>query len=235
MTSSRSLASSTVLIVGCGGLGVPAAWTLAAAGVGRLILCDDDVVEISNLHRQVLYRDSDVAAARAKVDALAYALRRRFAGVELVPVRARLDGSGDLRALLEGADGLLEGTDAPGRKFAASDALVALRGAERPPVGVIAAAIGRRGQFFGQLRRGACFRCLFEAPPPPAAVASCRVAGILGPVALEVGALAARSLVRLLAGQPDAAAGALVRLQSGRLDRVVVPIAADCPCRDAGH
>ncbi len=231
MTSTRTLASSSVVIVGCGGLGVPAAWTCAAAGVGRLILCDDDAVEVSNLHRQVLYSESDAAASRAKVVALADALQRRFPHVELVPVARRLVGSDDLRALVAGADGLLEGSDDPCLKFAACDALLALRGAERPPVGVIAAAIGRRGQYFGQLATGACFRCLFEAPPPAAAVAGCRVAGILGPVALEVGAFAARSLIRLLKGQPDAVAGALMRLQSGRLDRVAVTVAADCPCR----
>ena len=222
-----SRAASRVVVLGCGGLGVPAAWTLAAAGIGTLVLVDDDSVERSNLHRQVLYRDADVG--RPKVDALAMALVDRFPGLRVEAVAERPRGADALLPLLDGAHGLFEGTDDATQKFAASDALVALRSAGRP-VGVIAAAIGRRGQWFGQLPDGPCFRCLFEQPPPPALVQSCVVAGVLGPSVLEVGAWAARSLLRLLASDPDVAASALVRRDGLGFAQTRVQIAADCAC-----
>ncbi len=226
--SAPSRAAQRVVIVGCGGLGVPAAWTLAAAGVGTLVLVDDDRVEPSNLHRQVLYRELDVGVP--KVEALAMALVDRVPTLRVEAVELRVRGASALLPLLDGAHGLFEGTDDAAQKFAASDALVALRAGPRP-VGVIAAAIGRRGQWFGQLPDGPCFRCLFEEPPPPALVQSCVVAGVLGPSVLEVGAWAARSLLRLLDGRADAAAGALIRRDAAGWARTPVQIAADCPCR----
>lgn len=226
MTAAR--AHHRVVLVGCGGLGVPAAWTLAAAGVGSLVLVDDDTVEASNLHRQVLYREADVGYA--KVDALALALVDRFPHLRVEAVAQRIGGVDDLLPLLEGATGLFEGTDDAAQKFASSDALVALR-CQGAPVGVVAAAIGRRGQWFGQRPDGPCFRCLFEEPPPAALVQSCVVAGVLGPSVLEVGAWAARTLLRLLDGRPDPAAGALVRRDATGFARTPVQRAADCRCQ----
>lgn len=222
-----------VVVFGCGGLGVPAAWTLAAAGVGWLRLVDDDVVELSNLHRQVLYDEADLG--RPKAEALADALRRRFPALRVEPLRARVDADG-VRAALRGAAAAFEGTDDAMMKFHVSDALVAARGDADGPdagarVGCIAAAIGQRGQHFVMDPDSSCYRCLFEAPPPLEVVQSCRVAGVIGPVVGEVGARAARALVRVLAGRPEPARGALLRLDAGRIHRLPVEIAADCRCR----
>ncbi|MEY3014618.1 MAG: hypothetical protein RIT45_3353 [Pseudomonadota bacterium] len=221
-----------LVVFGCGGLGVPAAWTLAAAGAERLLLVDPDHVEASNLHRQVLYREADLG--RRKVDALADALVARFPGLVVDRLAERMDAAG-VRAALRGWDGAVEGTDDATMKFHVSDAVVDARGdAAGPDAGArfacIAAAIGRRGQHFVVGPDTACYRCLFEAPPPPEAVASCRVAGVVGPVVGEVGARAARSLWRALHGRGEPARSALLRLDHGRYHRTPVDVAGDCRC-----
>lgn len=224
-----------VAIFGCGGLGVPAAWTLAAAGASELLLVDPDHVERSNLHRQVLYRDADLG--RPKAQALADALQQRFPTLRVETHLARMDAA-SVRSALRGCVAGFEGTDDAAMKFHVSDAVVAARtdaagrdaGAQ---VACIAAAIGRRGQHFVVGPQTACYRCLFEAPPPAESVASCRVAGVIGPVVGEVGARAARALWRTLQGRPEPARSALVRLDAGRYDRIAVDVAQDCSCRSA--
>jgi len=210
-----------IAVIGCGGLGVPAAWTLCLGGVRRLRLIDPDCVELSNLHRQVAFRTAEVGAP--KTTALAGFLQRSFAGVD-VEVRPVAFADATATALLDGCGAALEGSDDAGAKFLANDHCVALG----LPV-IIAAAIGRRGQWFGALPAGPCYRCLFEAPPAAADLATCAVAGVLGPVVGQVGSLAARSLLRHLLQRPDAAHGALVRLENRGLLRTVPARAADCP------
>jgi adenylyltransferase/sulfurtransferase len=206
----RADLSGPVAIIGCGGLGVPAAWTLALGGVRRLRLIDDDAVERSNLHRQVLYREADVGTP--KTEALARALRAAVAGVDVEVCQGRFD-EGAAEALLRGCVGLIEGSDDTAAKFIANDLLVRhRRTGAGPTTGVIAAAIGRRGQWMGVDASSASYRDIFEAPPPAEQVASCRVAGVLGPAVGQVGAGAARTLLALLGGRGDPARGALVRV-----------------------
>ncbi|MCB9738387.1 MAG: ThiF family adenylyltransferase [Deltaproteobacteria bacterium] len=222
-----------IAIFGCGGLGVPAAWTLAAAGASELLLVDPDHVERSNLHRQVLYREADLG--RPKAQALAEALQRRFPTLRVQTLQAQMDAD-SVRSALRGYDAGFEGTDDAAMKFHVSDAVIAARtdtagrdaGAR---LACIAAAIGRRGQHFVVGPQTACYRCLFEAPPPPESVASCRIAGVIGPVVGEVGARAARALWRALHGRAEPARSALVRLDAGRYDRIAVDVAQDCSCR----
>ncbi len=212
-----------VALVGCGGLGVPAAWTLALGGKRQFRLVDADVVEESNLHRQVLYTTADFGLPKGAQ--LAALLRERFAAdVEFVP--ARLDAA-NAATLLEGCDAVLEGSDDALAKFAVNDWAVAR---PRQRTAVIAAAIGRRGQWFAVTPRSSCYRCLFEAPPPPESLATCAIAGVLGPVTGQVGGYAAQALLHALADQADAAAGALVRLSPRGLQRTAVAAAADCRC-----
>ena len=230
-----------VAVVGCGGLGVPAAWTLAHAGARRLRLIDDDHVELSNLHRQVLYAESDVRAAKA--ERLAAALIARFPGLKVDVRKRRLapfdtpdapDETTD--SLLAGCVAVVEGSDDAVCKFEVNDRIVrawsspAAILARGPLVGVIAAAVARRGQWMVVAPSGACYRCLFEAPPPTASLATCETAGVLGPVVGHVGAAAARALVATLDGRPDPAHSALVRWERGRYKRSDVPAADDCPC-----
>ncbi len=213
-------APARIAILGCGGLGVPAAWTLVLGGIRHLRLVDRDCVELSNLHRQVLYSMADIGQPKAK--ALARHLSALVDDLDIEIVEESADLS-SIQRLLQGCMAVLEATDDPACKFAVCDAA-----AHAGMVASIAAAIGQRGQWFGQRPGGACYRCLFEIPPDPAQLATCSLAGVLGPITGQVGAMAAQTLIHLLQGQPDAADGALVRLNARGLLRTAVTIAGDC-------
>lgn len=213
-----------IVIIGCGGLGVPAAWTLVAAGVRRLRLIDGDLVELGNLHRQVLYREADQGQLKANV--LAERLRDMAPDLDVEVVAERIEHPERLRSVLAGCSAVFEGTDDAGCKFAVNDAAV-----ELGLTAAIAAAIGRTGQWFVRTPSSACYRCLFEAPPPAGSLATCAVAGVLGGLTGQTGALAARGLLHALEGDPRAPMGCLIRLSPRGLQRVAVAIASDCPCQ----
>lgn len=179
-------------MAGVGGLGCPAALAVARAGVGLVGLVDPDVVDVSNLHRQLLYDEGDLG--RPKVDAAADRLRAAAPGVELLTWPERF-GAGHT-ALLDRFDLVIDGTDTIAAKFDVNDAAVAAR---RPLVH--AGAIGFRAQLLTVLPEGsACFRCLFEEPPPPEDAPSCESAGVLGPVVALAGALQGAEAIRILSG-----------------------------------
>ena len=191
-----------VLIVGVGGVGCPAAMALARASDAVLRLADDDRVDLSNLHRQVLFEDED--AGTAKVSAAARRIAQRWPGTAVEPRRTRFD---DVTAddLLDGVDVVIDGSDNFATRFAVNDACV-----EAGVPLVHAAVLGWSGQVLTALPDGPCYRCLFEAPPPPDAVPTCARAGVLGPVAGVIGALAAAEALRLLDGRPAEHAGSLL-------------------------
>jgi adenylyltransferase/sulfurtransferase len=179
------------LVVGAGGLGAPLALALHAAGAGRVVLADPDLVELSNLQRQILFRTDDVG--RAKAEAARHAFVRRGAvGVETV--RARFDPD-SARALIHDADVICDATDDLATKFLVNDVGLAMG---RPFV--IAGVLRGAGQVF-PVRPGidACYRCLFEAPPD-AELATCADAGVLGATCGEVAALQARCALALATG-----------------------------------
>jgi molybdopterin/thiamine biosynthesis adenylyltransferase len=187
------LARARALVVGVGGVGSPAALALARAGIGELGLVDPDVVEVSNLHRQPLYGDADIG--RAKVDVAAERLRTIAPALRIVTWRERFPEAAAGRAL-PNFDVVLDGTDTIAAKFAVNDAAVAAR----VPL-VHAGVLGFRGQIMTVLpATTACYRCIFEDEPPPGEVPSCEEAGILGPTAALVGALAAAESVRVVTG-----------------------------------
>ncbi len=228
LPADRPALAHTIAIVGCGGLGVPAAWTLAAAGARRLVLVDADRVELGNLHRQVLYTQGDVGAPKA--ERLAAALQARFAGLA-VQVRGTRVDSDNTEAALASCAAAVECSDDAQCKFAVNDWAIAAPNR----TATIAAAIGRRGQWFTVRPAGPCYRCLFEQPPSPEALATCSIAGVIGPVVGIVGSLAARSLWRALTGVADPAAGALVRWTPRGTLHTPVAAADDCVCRGAAY
>ncbi|MSP63263.1 MAG: HesA/MoeB/ThiF family protein [Myxococcales bacterium] len=190
--SGRGLASARALIVGAGGLGCPAAIVLARAGVGTIAVCDDDVVEVANLHRQILHRSSD--AGLPKVDSAAAAIRRIAPSVTVIPIRDRL-GAENALALVRGYDVVLDGSDNFATKFLVNDACV-LAGVPF----VHAGAVRWGGQLLA-VRPGSggpCYRCLFEAPPPSLEGFSCREAGVVGPAVGVIGALQGEAALKLL-------------------------------------
>jgi adenylyltransferase/sulfurtransferase len=183
---------TSFVVIGAGGLGSPLALALAAAGARRLVLVDDDVVDLSNLQRQIAYRTADVG--RPKVAALADAVARRFPAVRVEPVRARFELE-TAAALVHDADVVCDGSDDLVTKFLTNDVCVA---AGRRFV--IAGAIGLRGQVYPVIPGvTACYRCLFEAPPDDP-LDTCSTAGVLGATCGLVAALQAAAAWKLAGG-----------------------------------
>jgi molybdopterin/thiamine biosynthesis adenylyltransferase len=222
-----SRSDARVLLVGVGGLGCPAAMALVKAGVTRLGLCDDDEVERTNLHRQILFGEADVGTP--KVDAAARALRAISPGLDLRLHRTRLLPD-DAVAVVRDYDVVLEGSDNFATKFLAADACALAR----VPV-VHASAVRWVGTALAVGARGRpCYRCLFEDVLPVEVAPNCAEAGVMGPV---VGVIAAAQIDRALAlldGRD--AGGELVTFdgRTGALRRRRVSPRGDCPlCSDA--
>jgi molybdopterin/thiamine biosynthesis adenylyltransferase len=198
---------ASVLIIGAGGLGCPAALALAAAGLARVGICDDDRVDATNLHRQVLFGDEDVGAPKAQ--AFSRALARRFPRLAVETHSVRFDVT-TAAGLVAAYDVVIDGTDNFAAKFLANDAAVL---AGKPLVHAAAVAWG--GQLMTVPVHGKpCYRCLFEEPPAAGVGPSCAEAGVLGPVPGVLGALAGVEAARLARGQTPAFAGRLLQYDS---------------------
>lgn len=207
-TASPDVLAPGVLVIGAGGLGCPAVFALAAAGVRRIGVADDDRVDESNLHRQILHGVDTVG--ELKVVSLARAVAARFAGVTIEPHAVRFDAQ-TAPGLLARYQVVIDGSDNFGTKFLANDAAVLAR---RPLVH--GAAIGLGGQLLTVAAGGRpCYRCLFEELPAPGVGASCAEAGVLGPVPGVIGALQGAEAARLLRGESPAFTGRLIQYDSG--------------------
>ncbi|HET6585048.1 MAG TPA: ThiF family adenylyltransferase, partial [Nannocystaceae bacterium] len=188
-----SIATTRFVVIGAGGLGCPALLGLRAAGAQHVLVVDDDRVDASNLHRQVLYDLGDVGAAKAEVAAEKLA-RAGIAAQAAVRRLVPADVPAFVAALAP--DSLvLECTDAPASKFATNDACVA----HGVPV-VVAAALALVGHVVAVGTSGGCYRCVFEAPPPVELVPSCASAGVLGTAVGTTGWLQAMLAVQLAEG-----------------------------------
>jgi len=199
----RKLKAARVLIIGAGGLGSPLGLYLAAAGVGTLGVVDFDVVDESNLHRQVLYGRS--AVGRPKIQAAVERLGDVNPHIRLVPHETRLDSSNALE-LFRDYDVIVDGTDNFPTRYLVNDACV-LSG--KPNVyGSIFRFEGQVSIFWGA--RGPCYRCLFPEPPPPGLVPSCAEGGVLGVLPGIIGSLQANEVIKLIVGAGDPLIGRLV-------------------------
>lgn len=205
-----------VLLIGAGGVGTPAALALALSGRCRLRLVDDDEVELSNLHRQILYTEADLG--RSKLEALKGALEARAAGVEIEAIPGRFLPETALE-LLAGVSLVVDGADNFATRFLASDAC----GLAGVPV-VHGAALQWRATCFvaGSEGKRPCYRCLFEDLPAGPAP-DCGTAGVLGPVCGVSGGLAAEAALRWLGGDRSQA-GTMASFDgsTGRFRRIKV-------------
>jgi molybdopterin-synthase adenylyltransferase len=186
----QRLAQASVAIVGLGGLGSPVALYLAAAGVGRLGLVDDQQVDLSNLNRQVLYAEADIG--RPKVTAAAARLRAIDDSIELEVSELSVRAS-NVAELFSRYQLVVDGTDAFETKFLLNDAAVLLR----KPL-IHGAVLQWGGQVLSVLPGGACLRCLFRDPPAPDAVQTCEEAGIIGAATGVVGSVQAEEALKVL-------------------------------------
>ncbi|HET6507665.1 MAG TPA: molybdopterin-synthase adenylyltransferase MoeB [Baekduia sp.] len=199
----QKLLDAKVLLLGAGGLGSPTALYLAAAGVGTLGLVDDDVVDVSNLQRQVIHSTSRVGIP--KVDSAEQAINDLNPDVEVRKHQTRLDAS-NIVDIIKDYDIVVDGVDNFPTRYLLNDASVRLK----IPV-VSAAILGFEGQLsvFAPYE-GPCYRCLFRQPPPAELAPSCGANGVLGVLPGTMGLLQATEVVKLIIGEGDPLIGRLM-------------------------
>ncbi|KPA54524.1 molybdopterin-synthase adenylyltransferase [Photobacterium leiognathi subsp. mandapamensis] len=220
------LNNAKVLIVGAGGLGSAAAMYLAAAGVGLLVIADDDVVECSNLQRQVIYRETDVSLNKAQ--AACDQLLALNPLVRMRAVKAKLAGV-QLAMEVQQADIVLDCSDNWATRYVINQACYQ----HRTPL-IAGASIGWRGQLlaFDFRQISACYQCVFplsaEAPPQDQ---NCRSNGVMGPVVGTIGTLQALAAIKAITGIGDVGFGLLQQFNglTGKWQQVSVDAASGCP------
>ena len=220
------LRKARILCVGAGGLGSPVALYLAAAGIGTLSIVDSDVVELSNLHRQVLHTTERIGSP--KVDSAALTLRAINPDVRVITHHERLTAA-NAEALLHGYDVIVDASDNFTTRYLINDVALKLR----TPV-VHASILGFEGQLTAFSARGApCYRCLFPAPPPPELAPSCQEAGVLGVLPGILGTLQATEALKLVLGIGELLCGRLLIFDALAMTFHEVTIAPDPDCRCA--
>jgi adenylyltransferase/sulfurtransferase len=199
----QKISQSKVLIIGTGGLGSPAAFYLAAAGVGTLGIVDDDVVDLSNLQRQILHNTGDIG--RPKVESARDKLAALNPECNVITYNERIM-SHNILEIIKGYDVIVDGTDNFATRFLTNDACVL---AQKPFV------YGGILRFAGQVLtvvpgQGPCFRCIFREPPAEGVVPSCAQAGVLGVLAGTIGVLQATEVLKYVLGQGELLIGRLM-------------------------
>ena len=225
----QSLLDAEVLVLGAGGLGSPIIQYLAAAGVGTLGIADDDVVELSNLQRQVIHGDDDVGQPKVDSAGEFVATLNPDIGVEKHETRVTED---NIEALITDYDFVVDGTDNFGTRYLVNDACT-LAG--------VPFSHGSIFKFEGQVTTFAggdespCYRCLFPQAPPEGMVPNCATAGVLGVLPGTVGALQATETVKQVIGVGESLVGSMLFFDALEMefDRVEIPKQDDCPvCGD---
>jgi adenylyltransferase/sulfurtransferase len=221
----EKLKGSSILVIGAGGLGCPALLYLAAAGVGRIEIVDDDRVDVSNLQRQVLYTEAD--AGQSKVEAAARRLRALNRFIEIVPHAVRFTRRNALD-LVRGVDLVLDGSDNFGTRYLVNDACVL---ADRPLVyGAIQAFEGQASVF--NWKGGPTYRCLFPEPPEPGSVPNCADGGVVGALPGLIGTVQAVEAIKLLTGIGEPLSGKLLLWDALTMTSRVVRFAPDPRSRE---
>ncbi len=223
----RRLEAARVLLIGAGGLGSPAAYYLAAAGVGTLRIADDDVVDRSNLQRQILHTEAGIGTP--KVDSAARALSALNPRTNVEGVVERV-GTANVERLLDGVDVAVDGADNFPARYLLNDACVKLG---KPLVyGAVHRFEGQASVFDAGRRRGhaPCYRCLFPEPPPPDAAPNCAEAGVLGVLPGVIGLIQATEAIKLILGIGLPLSGRLLHFDALSMRFRETRLAADPDC-----
>jgi molybdopterin/thiamine biosynthesis adenylyltransferase/rhodanese-related sulfurtransferase len=220
----QKLLDAKVLLLGAGGLGSPVALYLAAAGVGTLGILDSDVVDLSNLQRQVIHNTARIGVP--KVESAEETIHALNPDVNVVPYNTRLDAS-NIMEIIAGYDIVVDGVDNFPTRYLLNDASVRLR------IPVVSASILG---FDGQLSvfkpyEGPCYRCLFPEPPPAELAPSCGANGVLGVLPGTMGLLQATEVIKLITGAGEPAIGRLLLYDAlaGTLDELKIRRDPACP------
>src|SRR5881275_1594957 len=203
LSGQKKICSSSVLCIGAGGLGSPIAMYLAAAGVGKLGILDFDVVDFSNLQRQIIHGTEDVG--RPKIDSAKETIARINPNVEVVTYNTRISSENALD-LLRPYDIVVDGTDNFPTRYLTNDACVLLG---KPNIYGSIFRFDGQASVFSTLD-GPCYRCLYPEPPPPGEVPSCAEGGVLGILPGLVGCIQATEAVKLILGQGSPLVGRLL-------------------------
>lgn len=223
----KALAEGKVLIIGAGGLGSPAAMYLAAAGVGTIGIADADVVDITNLQRQVIHETADIG--KPKVQSAKETMLALNPDVTVNTYEVFVDSS-NIAELIREYDFILDCTDNFAAKYLINDACV-MEGKPFSHAGIL--------RFSGQLLtyvpgKGPCFRCLFRLPPPPEMVPTCREAGVVGAMPGVVGCLQAVEAIKYLTGAGELLTGRLLTVDTLTMEFHTIELPRDDECPVCG-
>ena len=223
----RRLKQASVLVVGAGGLGSPAALYLAAAGIGRIGVADYDAVELSNLQRQVLHDTSSIGSPKTS------SARARLRGinphVQVETIDDELTAANALE-IIAAYDVVVDGTDNFKTRYLTNDACVLLG---KPNVyGSVLRFEGQASVF--ATSDGPCYRCLFREPPPPGLVPSCAEAGVLGVLPGLIGTIQATEAIKLILGAGETLAGRLLLVDALRMSFRTIRLRRDPECPACG-
>jgi sulfur-carrier protein adenylyltransferase/sulfurtransferase len=227
MTGQKRLKNARVLCVGAGGLGSPALLYLAAAGVGTLGVIDFDVVDESNLQRQIIHGQSDVG--RSKAESARDSILEINPLVNVVLHEERLDSDNAMR-IFQPYDLIVDGTDNFATRYLVNDACVLLG---KPYVwGSIYRFDGQASVFWAEY--GPCYRCLYPEPPPPGMVPSCAEGGVLGVLCASIGSIQVNEAIKLITGIGDPLVGRLMIYDALEMSYRTLRIKKDPECPVCG-
>jgi adenylyltransferase/sulfurtransferase len=227
MTGQKRLKNAKVLCVGAGGLGSPALLYLAAAGVGTLGVIDFDVVDESNLQRQIIHGQSDIG--RPKAESARDSIKEINPYVSVVVHAEQLDSDNALEIFAQ-YDLIVDGTDNFATRYLVNDACVLLG---KPYVwGSIYRFDGQASVFWAE--HGPCYRCLYPEPPPPGMVPSCAEGGVLGVLCASIGSIQVNEAIKLIVGIGDSLAGRLMIYDALEMSYRTVRVRKDPECPVCG-
>lgn len=225
----KKLLNSKVLIIGTGGLGAPAAMFLAAAGVGTIGLVDYDVVELSNLQRQIIHLTKDLN--KPKIQSGKETINEMNPDVNVITYREWVTSANIKEIIMDqDYDFIIDGTDNFPAKFLINDACVML---SKPfsHAGII--------RFHGQTMtyvpgEGPCYRCIFKNPPPEGAVPSCKEAGVLGVMGGVIGTIQATEAIKFILNKGDLLTGRLLTYDALDMEFRTINLSKKCDCQVCG-